>query len=178
MAWQGSTHYPKEMTGRLMAICEDAPCCGCCGTNIYGVYQGDGNGYHDSEDNGYDYNDEYNDDDDNDDDDNDDDDETTNVIIIVNGTREMPGCYIGDQLGQYMICSLVDLALGYGIAVPDEYRELLKSDNWTDDNSDSVYWAADKVEELLNDNTVNGYWSFEADAGGFFLSANTERDDD
>lgn len=21
--------------------CEDAPCCGCCGTNIYGVYQGD-----------------------------------------------------------------------------------------------------------------------------------------
>lgn len=20
--------------------CEDAPCCGCCGTNIYGVYQG------------------------------------------------------------------------------------------------------------------------------------------
>lgn len=22
-------------------ICEDAPCCGCCGTNIYGVYQGD-----------------------------------------------------------------------------------------------------------------------------------------
>lgn len=21
--------------------CEDAPCCGCCGTNIYGQYQGD-----------------------------------------------------------------------------------------------------------------------------------------
>lgn len=20
--------------------CEDAPCCGCCGTNIYGTYQG------------------------------------------------------------------------------------------------------------------------------------------
>jgi hypothetical protein len=21
-------------------MCEDAPCCGCCGTNIYGTYQG------------------------------------------------------------------------------------------------------------------------------------------
>jgi hypothetical protein len=25
-----------------MAYCEDAPCCGCCGTNIYGVRQDDG----------------------------------------------------------------------------------------------------------------------------------------
>ena len=24
-----------------MTYCEDAPCCGCCGTNIYGQYQGD-----------------------------------------------------------------------------------------------------------------------------------------
>jgi hypothetical protein len=24
-----------------MAICEDAPCCGCCGTNLYGVNQSD-----------------------------------------------------------------------------------------------------------------------------------------
>jgi hypothetical protein len=24
--------------------CEDAPCCGCCGTNIYGVDQEDGGG--------------------------------------------------------------------------------------------------------------------------------------
>lgn len=28
-----------------MAYCEDAPCCGCCGTNIYGVYQGEGSYY-------------------------------------------------------------------------------------------------------------------------------------
>lgn len=31
----------------MAQICEDAPCCGCCGTNIYGVYQGDSPSYWD-----------------------------------------------------------------------------------------------------------------------------------
>lgn len=27
-------------TSTYRGMCEDAPCCGCCGTNIYGEYQG------------------------------------------------------------------------------------------------------------------------------------------
>lgn len=42
-----------------MAVCEDAPCCGCCGTNIYGVYQGEGGPYDGEDFDAYDDRDDY-----------------------------------------------------------------------------------------------------------------------
>lgn len=34
---------PNPSSPNYPARCEDAPCCGCCGTNIYGVNQEDPN---------------------------------------------------------------------------------------------------------------------------------------
>lgn len=37
-------YYSDTIDDGRGGICEDAPCCGCCGTNLYGERQGDDSG--------------------------------------------------------------------------------------------------------------------------------------
>lgn len=38
-SYQRRKRAAPDRKGPTMAVCEDAPCCGCCGTNLYGVSQ-------------------------------------------------------------------------------------------------------------------------------------------
>lgn len=94
-------------------------------------------------------------------------------LIRINGNVEEAGCYIDGHWGQYGICRLVDIAQAYGLVVSEEDKFSLDSSNWEDDDDDyldGAIFAADSVEQLLNDATTGGYWEWVD--GEFFLSAN------
>ena len=102
----------------------------------------------------------------------------------VNGQDAQPGCYVDGHRGQYGIDYLVDVCQDFGIEVPDVDNPVLwratadaesvedsygpDGNRWTRDNAwEQHVGSADTLEELLNDRTTGGYWTWED--GEFFL---------
>jgi hypothetical protein len=93
----------------------------------------------------------------------------------VNNEPADPGCYVAGHWGQYGLDRLADVCEGFDIAVTDAndpryWRRLHdEGDNQHDVEQawESLVHAADRLEELLNDHTTGGYWSWED--GEFFL---------
>lgn len=93
----------------------------------------------------------------------------------VNGQDASPGCYIAGHHGQYGLDALGDVCDQFGIELaekdrPSHYRELAEQAD--EDGDDHSYWeyhhdAANTLEDVLNNNTEGGVWSWED--GEFFL---------
>lgn len=111
-------------------------------------------------------------------------------MTTVNGQDAVPGCYIAGHHGQYGIDRLADVCEQFGIAVtenddPRYWRFHAESDDpddrvierteslgvrtvGPDDCWERHIWAGDRLEEILNEATEGGYWSWED--GEFFLT--------
>ena len=123
------------------------------------------------------------------------------MTITVNGNEGVEaGCYIAGHHGQYGLDALGDVADQFGILLDDEddpryWRRGAEAETSEDTiiisngpgrigNHIARYdecferqvWAADKVEELLNEATTGGYWTWED--GEFFLVDETEQEED
>lgn len=111
-------------------------------------------------------------------------------MTTVNGQDAEPGCYIAGHHGQYGPDMLGDVCEQFDIEVPrDDDPRVWRFHAESDDPDDIVHertgtlgtrslspddcwerhtWAADKLEEVLNEHTTGGYWSWED--GEFFLT--------
>ncbi len=88
------------------------------------------------------------------------------------------GCWIDGHWGQYGIARMVDIAEDYGYAdaeVIDIASRHLAScgsssaPNISDDEHESLSWAADDVEQWLTENVAPEGYSFGWHEGEFFL---------
>ena len=110
----------------------------------------------------------------------------------VNGQNAEPGCYIAGHHGQYGVDQLAEVCEQFGIEVPedDDPRYWRRMTDYADDPDfevrvrdlselgtkrlspedlwDRHIWAGDRCEELLNEHTEGGHWSWED--GEFFLT--------
>ena len=95
----------------------------------------------------------------------------------VNGQTAEPGCYIAGHHGQYGLDALGDVVEQFDIELADgdddprvwrTRHEMATSQHESEDAWERLVWAADKIEELLNERTVGGHWSWED--GEFFLT--------
>ena len=97
----------------------------------------------------------------------------------VNGAEADRGCYIEGHWGQYGTDRLADVAEQFGLEIPggaDPRIWRTVADNLEDEGptgeSDRAWeqWAdcADQIEQLLNNATEGGYWTWED--GEFFLA--------
>lgn len=109
----------------------------------------------------------------------------------VNGQDAEPGCYIAGHHDQYALDELGSVAEQFGIELDDDddpryWRTAAEAETaedaviisngpnrignhlaTPDECMERQVWAADKVEELLNDKTEGGYWTWQD--GEFFL---------
>jgi hypothetical protein len=93
----------------------------------------------------------------------------------VNNIEASGGCYIAGHHGQYGLDRLADVCEQFEIAFdenddPRHWRAISdESDNQQEVERawDRLVWASDRLEELLNEHTTGGYWSWED--GEFFL---------
>lgn len=98
------------------------------------------------------------------------------MSITVNGEDAEPGCFIAGHHGQYGMDQLGDIAEGFGLAFegredPRQWRKEY-DEAQTQEQSERAFEmlveAADFLEQLLNERTTGGYWSWED--GEFFLT--------
>lgn len=94
----------------------------------------------------------------------------------VNGQDANPGCYIAGHHGQYGIDGLADICAQFGIKIresddPGYWRRVADGDEPSDVSPDRAwdfhFGAGDRLEEVLNEHTEGGFWSWED--GEFFL---------
>lgn len=98
------------------------------------------------------------------------------MTITVNGQEADRGCYVAGHWGQYGLDRLGDVAEQFDIELNDDddprhWRRLHEeavSQQQAEGAWERLVWAADKIEELLNDRTEGGYWTWEG--GEFFLT--------
>lgn len=98
----------------------------------------------------------------------------------VNGQDANPGCYAEGHRGQYGIDRIAEICEEFGIEIrwtddPRYWRRIADGEE-PSTVTPEVAWdyhvqAGDTLEQLLNDHTVGGVWSWE---GGEFFLAQTE----
>ena len=123
------------------------------------------------------------------------------MTITVNGNEGVEaGCYIAGHHGQYGLDALGDVADQFGILLDDEddpryWRRGAEAETSedtiiisngpnrignhiarADECMERQVWAADKVEELLNEATTGGFWTWED--GELFLVEEIEATED
>lgn len=102
-------------------------------------------------------------------------------MTTVNGIDAEPGCYIAGHHGQYGLDQLAEVAEQFDIDVPRGadprwWRKVATEEEAAreagvprpDDAWEEQVYAADRLEEQLNELTEGGYWSWED--GEFFLT--------
>lgn len=105
------------------------------------------------------------------------------MTIYVNRLLAEPGCYVGGQWGQYGPDRMIEVAENFEMAFDEDddpryWRRAAEAETMEDSavvrNAVGIgshiarpeecwerhYWAADKVEELLNEATTGGYWEW------------------
>jgi hypothetical protein len=112
-------------------------------------------------------------------------------VMKVNDIEVEPGCFIAGHHGQYALDALADVAAQFDIELDDDdnpqfWRAAAEAENAEDaavisngpgrlgshlarpdECMERQVWAADRVEEILNEHTEGGYWTWVD--GEFFL---------
>jgi hypothetical protein len=120
-------------------------------------------------------------------------------VIYVNNLAAEPGCYIAGHWGQYGPDRMAEICDWFQIDLDDDdnpvyWRAAAEAETAEDAaivrNAVGIgshlaspeecwerhYEAADKIEQLLNDKTTGGFWTWQD--GEFFLADDADREED
>jgi hypothetical protein len=96
--------------------------------------------------------------------------------VKVNNIDANPGCYAEGHRGQYGIDRIAEICEEFDIPFdwtddPRYWRRVAEGEQPSDVSPENArdrhVWAGERLEELLNEHTEGGYWSWED--GEFFL---------
>jgi hypothetical protein len=105
--------------------------------------------------------------------------------VKVNGQDANPGCYAEGHRGQYGIDRLAEICEEFDIPFdynddPRYWRRVADGEQASDVSPENAWdrhvWAGERLEDLLNEHTEGGYWTWLD--GEFFLVADTPSSDD
>lgn len=107
--------------------------------------------------------------------------------MTEDGAKESEGCWIDGHWGQYAVAQMVEIAQVYGYddsQIVDIARRHLDSmgpsdePGITDDEHEMLSFAAQDVENWMNDNVVPEGYAFVWEDGELFLERTAEDEED